>query len=169
MEQTSPSSASRSFVDALEREGFTFYSGVPCTLLKGAIKLLESDPRLGYVSATREDAAIGAAVGACLGGGKAVVLMPNSGIGVSLTALASLAIPYRLPVLLVVSDWTDAEPTVAGLGPWPALTRSVLEPLDVTMIRLTAATVSEQVAAAAALMAEARRPVALLVGGGVLQ
>jgi sulfopyruvate decarboxylase subunit alpha len=37
-------------------------------LLKGLVIELDADPRRGYVSATREDSAIGMAVGAYLGG-----------------------------------------------------------------------------------------------------
>jgi phosphonopyruvate decarboxylase len=106
---------------ALRDHGFTFATGVPCSLLAGLFTLLEAgypdSPR--YVPAPREDTAIGAACGAVVAGGRAVVLMQNSGLGYSLNVLTSLSLVYDIPVLLIVSwrghDQADAiEHTVIG-------------------------------------------------------
>ncbi len=94
------------FVQLLLNEGFNFFTGVPCSLIKGVIIELE---RLGhYVPETREDAAVGLAAGAYLAGRKPVVLMQNSGLGVCLNALASLNLPYHIPTLLLVT-WRGYE------------------------------------------------------------
>jgi len=87
----------------LERHGFNFATGVPCSILRDIILCLSARDRIRYVPATREDEAMGIAAGACLAGKKPVVLMQNSGLGSVINPLASLAIPYRIPVLLVVS------------------------------------------------------------------
>ena len=50
------------FVAGLKAAGFDFFAGVPCSLLKGLVSLLDKDPEAHYVSATREDSAIGMAV-----------------------------------------------------------------------------------------------------------
>ena len=63
----------------------------------------------GSTSATtREDAALGVAAGAYLGGRLPMVLMQNSGLGVSVNALGSLHILYEMPVLLLVT-WRGYE------------------------------------------------------------
>lgn len=91
------------FLDALAGAGYDSFAGVPCSLLRGVIRRFDEEPRWGYVSAVREDSALGVAAGAWLGGRKPVVFMQNSGLGVSVNALASLHVLYRIPVLLVIS------------------------------------------------------------------
>ena len=46
------------FHAALVSGGFDFFCGVPCSLLKGLVSLLEKDHDARYVSATREDSAL---------------------------------------------------------------------------------------------------------------
>ena len=38
---------SRTFLDALESAGFNYFSGVPCSLLKGIIRVFDEEPRWG--------------------------------------------------------------------------------------------------------------------------
>ncbi len=87
----------------LERQGFDFFTGVPCSLIEGLIAALESHPRFRYVSAVREDVAVGVAGGAWLAGRRPVVLMQNSGLGTSLNAIASFSVMYGLPALYIVT------------------------------------------------------------------
>jgi sulfopyruvate decarboxylase alpha subunit len=87
---------------SLDRLGYDFYTGVPCSLLNplyAAIGRRERD----YYPATREDLAVGLAAGAAMAGRRPVVLMQNSGLGVSINALLSLQRMYALPLLTVVS------------------------------------------------------------------
>jgi len=91
------------FCDVLEVSGVNFAAGVPCSILKDIILCLSAHDSIPYIPATREDEAIGIATGAYLGGKRPVVLMQNSGLGSAINPLASLAIPYRVPILLVVS------------------------------------------------------------------
>lgn len=94
------------FVDHLLGVGFDFFAGVPCSLVGPVIAELEA--RGLYLGETREDAALGVAAGAYLGGRLPVVVMQNSGLGVSLNALGSLHLLYELPCLLVVT-WRGYE------------------------------------------------------------
>jgi sulfopyruvate decarboxylase subunit alpha len=94
------------FVDHLLAAGFDFFVGVPCSLVAPVIRELTRRGR--YVGETREDAALGVAAGAYLGGRLPVVIMQNSGLGVSLNALASLHLLYRIPCLLLVT-WRGFE------------------------------------------------------------
>ncbi|MFJ4678981.1 MULTISPECIES: hypothetical protein [unclassified Kitasatospora] len=108
----------RDLLHSLVDHGYTLATGVPCSLLNGAFRLLEEpgdDPRLAalrYLPAPREDSAVGVASGAVVAGEQAVVLMQNSGLGYCLNVLTSFNLIYDVPVLLVVSwrghDGNDA-------------------------------------------------------------
>jgi sulfopyruvate decarboxylase subunit alpha len=58
--------------------------------------------------ATREEEAFGIAAGLYLGSKRPTVMLQSSGLGNSLNALASLLIPYQIPVLVLVSMRGDA-------------------------------------------------------------
>lgn len=104
-------------VRAFVERGHTCFSGVPCSLLKGAFRELEAPSpdladRFAYVPAPREDSALGLAVGWSVAGFKPVVLMQNSGLGYCLNVLTSLNLIYNVHIPLVVSwrghDGNDA-------------------------------------------------------------
>src|SRR5579862_2244787 len=58
--------------------------------------------------ATREEEAFGIAAGLYLGGARPTVMLQSSGLGNSLNAIASLLVPYQIPVLIVISMRGDA-------------------------------------------------------------
>lgn len=89
------------FTQLLLDRGYDFFAGVPCSLVKELILELETTSR--YHPETREDAAVGLAVGAYLAGHKACVVMQNSGLGVCLNSLTSLSLMYETPQLLLVT------------------------------------------------------------------
>jgi len=158
----------RQFLDLLERHGYDFFTGVPCSLFEGVTRILDDEPRYGYVSAVREDAALGLAAGAYLGSRQPVVLMQNSGLGVSINALVSLHQIYDIPALLVVSwrgqDGRDApEHLVMG-----RITAPVLELLDIPYQLCDPQAMAAQLEALTETMRSTRRPVALVVAKGIL-
>ena len=99
---------------------FTFASGVPCSLLKNVIADLEEI----YIPATREDEAIGMAVGAYLAGQRSVVVMQNSGLGNSVNALSSLVLLYGMRIFFIVGWRGFSEST-----PQHLLAGNILSPL----------------------------------------
>jgi phosphonopyruvate decarboxylase len=157
------------FADLLERRGFDFFAGVPCSLIEDLIAVLERHPRLPYVAAVREDLAVGLAVGAWFGGKRPAVLMQNSGLGTSLNALASLALMYGIPSLLVVT-WRghrgqDApEHTLMG-----AISPGLLELLGIPYRIADPASIEGDLAWAASEMDARMQPVALVVPPGVVE
>ena len=163
---SAPGPAAR-FVDALEGAGFDFFTGVPCSLVGGVLAELER--RGTYLGETREDAALGVAAGADLAGRLPVVVMQNSGLGVSLNALGSLHAIYELPVLLVIT-WRGYEGKDA---PEHLVMGDVLpQLLDLFAIPHRAPSASELADAATwagATAREKRKPVALLIRPGVLE
>lgn len=87
--------------DLMCNAGFGPFYGTPCGVLAPLYRVLEERGALSTVG--REDNAVGIAAGAALCRKSPAVLMQNSGFGSCVNALASLAIPYRTPILLVIS------------------------------------------------------------------
>lgn len=159
---------SRDFVSLLASRGYDFFTGVPCSLLGGLFRVLEDDPERDYVSATREDCAIGLAAGAWLAGRRAVVMMQNSGLGVSVNALASLNEIYEIPCLIVVSwrgEGGNDAPEHIRMG---AVTRELLSTLEIPWaVAEKGAAFGPVVDRLEAEMEKSRRPAALIVPKGV--
>ena len=95
--------SSERFVKLLEENGFDFFAGVPCSLFGGTVQILERRNDLNYVSAVREDDALGIASGASLAGKQPAVLMQNSGLGNCLNVITSLNLIYKIPVLIIMT------------------------------------------------------------------
>ena len=156
------------FLSALEANGYDFFAGVPCSLLKGVIRRFDAEPRWGYVSAVREDSAVGMAAGAWMAGRKPAVFLQNSGMGVCMNALVSLNIIYEIPTLLVA--------TWRGQGGKDAPEHLVMGEIMTAyfdLIRLPwrvlkPDTVAEDVAAITKEIARRKVPGGLIVPAGVL-
>jgi phosphonopyruvate decarboxylase len=152
----------------LDRQGFDFFTGVPCSLVEDLIAALERHPRAPWLPAVREDVAVGLAAGAWLGGRRPAVVMQNSGLGTSLNALASLSLMYGLPVLLIVT-WRgyagqDA-PEHILMG---EISPKLLDLLGVPYRVLSADSVDEHLRWARHELDAREIPVALLVPPGVV-
>jgi phosphonopyruvate decarboxylase len=174
-------SPSRHFLDLLEQHGYDFFTGVPCSLFEGVIRILDAEPRYGYISAVREDSAMGLAAGAYLGGRQPVVLMQNSGLGVSMNALVSLHQIYDIPALLVIS-WrgeggADGPGGPGGPGGHDApehlimgdVMRPLLDLLRIPFAVFAPSTLAADIEQLTRTMRGTRKPVALVVGKGRLQ
>ena len=159
----------RAFADLLERHGFDFFTGVPCSLIEDLIAVLETHPRLPYVAAVKEDVAVGLVAGAWLDGKRPVVLMQNSGLGTSLNALASLSLMYGFPALLVVT-WRghggkDA-PEHILMG---EISPRLLDLLGIPHRVIAPGSLDTDLAWAASTMTEKMQPVALVVPPGIVE
>jgi len=161
--------SSTEFLGSLTHHGFDFFVGVPCSLLEALIAALErGGGGTPYVAAVREDAAVGVAAGAWLGGRRPTVLIQNSGLGTSLNALASLSLLYGLPALVLVT-WRgylgkDAPEHLLMGEVSPAL----LDLLGVPYRVPSTASLTADIAWAAREMDAQGRPVALLLPPGIL-
>jgi len=89
-------------VRALEATGVETVAYLPDTGLDPLIDRLEADDGFETILVTREEAAVGALVGAWLGGSTGVLLCQSSGLANSLNAVASLSLPARVPFVAVV-------------------------------------------------------------------
>jgi sulfopyruvate decarboxylase subunit alpha len=89
---------------------------VPDNPLSHVLRALgEGFPDVRTTLATREEEAFGIAAGLYLGGARPTVMLQSSGLGNSLNALTSLLLPYKIPVLAIISmrgdagEWNDAQ------------------------------------------------------------
>ena len=85
-------------VQALKDWDTSLIAYVPDISIHRVTSIIDEDPFFRLVSATREEEAIGIAVGAYAAGRNAAVFMQSSGFGNSINALASLCLPARTPI-----------------------------------------------------------------------
>ena len=124
-------------------------------------RLEQGHPEFRYVH--REDNAVALAVGTALTGGRAAVLMQNSGFGQSVNVLASLVEPFDVPLGLVVSmrgTGVDGTRENRGMG---EVTVPVLDRLGVPWRMLGTDGDRGAVAWFETVLANRTGPVALLV------
>jgi phosphonopyruvate decarboxylase len=91
------------FIAAAKKDGFDFFTGVPCSFLTPLINGVLNDRSLRYVGAASEGEAVAIAAGAWLAGRKTVVMCQNSGLGNAVNPLTSLNAPFRIPTLFVTT------------------------------------------------------------------
>jgi sulfopyruvate decarboxylase subunit alpha len=91
----------RAIADELIAARVDVVAYVPDARLRGVIAALEGGPHVRTL--TREEECIGFACGFSAAGGRPAVLMQCSGLGNSLNALGSFAIPYAIGIPLVLS------------------------------------------------------------------
>jgi len=77
---------------------------VPDRVLTPLIAGVQADPFFTAFATAREEEAVGVVAGAWMGGKLGVVLMQTSGFGTLANALASLAVPYQIPLIMVISE-----------------------------------------------------------------
>ncbi len=161
------SSPSRQFVHLLQEQGFSFGTGVPCSILDGMIKAAILDPQVTYVSAANEAHGLASLAGATLAGRSSFLFTQNSGFFNILDALTSLTLEFKLPLLMIIS-WRGEEGsndvshhTVSG-----RCLPSILEMLEIPSQRLPTDIqgAAACITAAAQYMADHGRPFAILVG-----
>jgi len=92
------------FLGVLKHNDIRLVTYVPDNVLTPLIKGVTADNAFRPVCATREDEAVGIVSGAWMGGIRSVLLMQTSGFALIANALASLAVPSQIPVVMVISE-----------------------------------------------------------------
>jgi sulfopyruvate decarboxylase subunit alpha len=156
------------FGDLLRASGLDFFTGVPDSTFKHLLHEMETRPEFAYVPAVSENVAIGLAVGAYLGGKTPVIFMQNSGLALAINALASLAVIYNIPLLLVVGwrghDGKDSpEHGLTGPATLPLLTA-----IEVPFLVAQKESLADDLSKALLKMKTDRTPVALVCRPGVV-
>lgn len=77
---------------------------VPDTVIGRILKAAEEDPYFHFTTLAREEEGIGIMTGEYFGGRYGVLMMQGAGLGNCVNALASLAIPYQIPFLMLISQ-----------------------------------------------------------------
>lgn len=154
-----------SFWEKLKGQGFNFFTGVPCSFLGDLIACIEAHE--DYLPAIREDSAMGVAAGAWLGGKRPVVLMQNSGLGVSYNALTSLNLIYKIPALLIISLRGYQIPDAPEHQIMGSITPGLLETIKIPYRIPTPESLEKDLECLDRVFEEERKPVALLIRKGM--
>ncbi len=88
----------------LKANGVRLFTYVPDRVLTPLIKSIHADPDFTAFVATREEEAVGIVTGAWMAGLLGVVAMQTSGFATLPNVLASLPVPYQIPLLMIVSE-----------------------------------------------------------------
>jgi sulfopyruvate decarboxylase alpha subunit len=96
-------------------------------------------PDVRLILATREEEAFGIAAGLYLGGRKPTVMLQSSGLGNSLNAITTLLVPYRIPVLIVVSMRGDEGEWNPAQEPMGRAVRTIFDAIGIPHLTVDAA------------------------------
>jgi sulfopyruvate decarboxylase alpha subunit len=91
-------------LQTLKRNDIRLVPYVPDRVLTTLIKNIHADPFFTTFPTAREEEAVGIVSGAWMAGMRGAVLMQTSGFATLANVLASLAIPYQIPLIMFVSE-----------------------------------------------------------------
>lgn len=109
----------QSIVECLKEAQVRFINYLPDAMGEQILRLARSDSAFELLPLAREEEGVGVVAGQWLGGARGVLVMPVSGLGNSINALASLAIPYKFPVPMIIAhrgDLGEFNPTQVTMG-----------------------------------------------------
>jgi sulfopyruvate decarboxylase subunit alpha len=121
---------SKMVYEGIKAAGIRYVSALPETWLVYLLQLAEDDPDMTLVEVAKEEEAIGIAAGAYFAGTPNALLMQNHGFLASINGIVSLALLYRIPLLMLIAHrghigepypWHTqggilTEPVLRGLG-----------------------------------------------------
>jgi sulfopyruvate decarboxylase alpha subunit len=155
---------SQQIVALLKTYHIQFLSYVPDAIGEQILKLARHDDYFDILPLAREEEGIGVVTGQYIGGARGAVLMPTSGVGNAINALASLAIPYQIPLPLFIGlrgDLGEFNPSQVPMG--QAL-RPIFDALHIPAYMLTQpAEVTTVVDGALKLAFALEQPVAIMI------
>ena len=117
--------------EGLKSHGVDIISYVPDKVTWRVLKELEADPFFTVIPAAREEESLGIACGVYAAKGRAAVFMQSSGLGNSINAISTLAIPYRIPFLMFISLRGDLGEFNSGQVAGGKAVRPILDALGI--------------------------------------
>ncbi|HEV7125877.1 MAG TPA: sulfopyruvate decarboxylase [Ktedonobacterales bacterium] len=122
---------------ALKACDIKIMSALPETWLVHLIKMADEDPAMTLVRIAKEEEAIGISAGAHLAGVNSALLMQNHGFLAAINPIVSLALLYKIPLLMLISyrghmGEKDPWQTQGGL-----VTEPILHALNIPIWHLT--------------------------------
>ena len=94
----------RKIVSLLKANDIRSISFVPDSVIGQILKAAGNDPYFHFTTLAREEEGVGIITGEYLGGRYGTLMMQGAGLGNCVNALASLAIPYQIPFLMLISQ-----------------------------------------------------------------
>lgn len=94
---------SKKVYEGIKQAGIRYVSALPETWLVYLLQLAEEDPEMTLVEVAKEEEAVGIAAGAHFAGAPNALLMQNHGFLASINGIVSLALLYRVPMLLLIA------------------------------------------------------------------
>lgn len=91
-------------VRVLKANAVRLITYVPDRALAPLIARLHADEYFTVICPAREEEAVGIVAGAYMGGLRGIVLMQTSGFATVPNVLASLAVPFQIPLLMMISE-----------------------------------------------------------------
>jgi len=88
----------------LKRHDVKLVTYVPDNVLRPLISAVHADPFFTAFAVAREEEGLGIVAGAWMGGTRGILLMQTSGFATLPNVIASLAVPFQVPVLMMVSE-----------------------------------------------------------------
>ena len=89
-------------IGMLKKYDVRFINYLPDAMGERLLQLAREDKDFDILPLTREEEGVGVVCGQSLAGKRGVLLMPTSGFGNSINAIASLPITYRIPVPMII-------------------------------------------------------------------
>ncbi len=96
-------SSSTLIYEALKACDVRIISALPETWLVHLIRMADEDPEMTLVRIAKEEEAIGISAGAHLAGVNSALLMQNHGFLAAINPIVSLALLYKIPLLMLIS------------------------------------------------------------------
>ncbi len=117
---------SKAIYQGIKAAGIRFLTALPETWLVYLLQLAADDPEMTLVEVAREEEAVGIAAGAYFGGRPNALLMQNHGFLASINGVVSLAMLYRVPLVMLIAHrghWGEPHPwhTQGGIVTEPVL------------------------------------------------
>jgi sulfopyruvate decarboxylase alpha subunit len=94
----------QSVIKALKANDVRLVTYIPDNVLKPLIAAVHEDPYFSVLCPAREEEACGIVAGAYMAGVRGITLMQTSGFATLPNVLASLIVPYQIPLLMMVSE-----------------------------------------------------------------
>src|SRR6185437_12329652 len=105
MDTESPGTSWHAITQAvLKRHDVRLVTYVPDNVLRPLIAGVHADPFFTAFAVPREEEGLGIVAGAWMGGTRGILLMQTSGFATLPNVIASLAVPFQIPVLMMVSE-----------------------------------------------------------------
>jgi sulfopyruvate decarboxylase subunit alpha len=155
---------SKLIYDALKECDIRIISALPETWLVHLIRMADEDPEMALVRIAKEEEAIGVSAGAHLAGVSSACLMQNHGLLAAINPIVSLALLYKIPLLMLISyrghmGERDPWQTQGGLA-----TEPILRTLNIPVWHLTSPVdITRRLKDAQCLANAALHPVAVLL------